>query len=360
MTYGMQKILQQFAIIILGAALTLPVIAQIAPPAPPATPAPPPSPAPRAHAAARSVYVRSGSNGGYLGVSVRDLSHDEASALKLPDDSGVEVTVVDQDGPAGKAGIKEHDVIRSFNGEKVEGRNQLARLLSETPSGHTVSIDVLRNGQPVQVKLQLADRGFTHTMVMPRIEIPEINMPPINIDMGNMALLMSVARSGIQVESLTPQLREFFGAPSEQGLLVRSVEKGSPAEQAGLRAGDVIVKVGDRAIRSIGDYRVALRDASGKTVSVSIVRDKREQSLSMKLPERRESSSALRDYDFDFEFPVLDPQYVADLQANAQVLRDQAQQFKDQWKDWQKEFEKSQKDWQKQMKDWNKQWKDFE
>jgi C-terminal processing protease CtpA/Prc len=341
-----KQILQLLAIFLISGVMC----AQEAPPAPPATPAVP-APAPRAAQHARTVIVRNGSGNGYLGVSVRDISSDDVSSLKLPDESGVEITVVDQDSPAGKAGLKEHDVIRTFNGEKVESRAQLFRMLTETPAGHTVTLGLLRNGQPLNMKVQLADRHVytSGPIVIPRIEVPEINIPAMNIDMGNMEMLMSTARSGIQVESLTPQLREFFGSPSDQGLLVRSVQKGSPADQAGLRAGDVIVKVGDRQIRSVGDYRMALRDSSGKSVSVGIVRDKREQSLTMKLPERRESSSALED--FDIQLNGLD-EGLAGLDAMLAMLDAQ----KEQWKAWQKSFQDSQKEWQKQMKDWQKDW----
>jgi membrane-associated protease RseP (regulator of RpoE activity) len=215
----------------------------------------------------------------------------------------------------------------------------------------------------MEMKVQLADRQrYAETWVMPHVEVPEINIPPINIDMGNMAMMMSTARSGVQVESMTPQLREFFGAPAEQGLLVRSVEKGSPADQAGLRAGDVIVKVGDRPIRNVGDYRIALRDSSGKSVSIGIVRDKREQSVNMKLPERRESSSALEDFDIDLS--GLD-EGLASLDAKLAMLDAQKAQWKD-WekqieksqKEWQKSWEKSREQWQKQMRDWDRDWHD--
>lgn len=340
MNRGTGKLFWVSAILMISAG----ALAQEAPPAPPA-PQAAPAPRPARHA----VMVRSGSGNGYLGVSVRDISSEDVSKLKLPDDSGVEVTVVDQDSPAGKAGIKEHDVIRSLNGEKVESRAQLFRMLTETPSGHTVSLDLLRNGQPMNLKVQLADRHtYAQTWVMPHIEVPEVVIPPINIDMSGMEMLMSTARSGVQVETMTPQLREFFGAPAEQGLLVRSVQRGTPADQAGLRAGDVIVKVQDRPIRSVGDYRMALRDSSGKSVSISIVRDKREQSLTLKIPERRETSSAWEDYDLDLS--GLD-EGMAGLQANMAMLDAQ----KAQWKAWQKDVEKSQKEWQKQ---WEKQWKD--
>src|SRR5205807_1306767 len=136
------------ATLAMAASLAQTMVAQTPPPppqpAPPAVaqPAQPAAPAmaPRAstHSHTTTIVRTSGSGGGYLGVSVSDVSQEQVSSLKLPDDSGVEVTVVDQDGPAGKAGIREQDVIRSFNGEKVESRAQLFRMLTETPGGRTV------------------------------------------------------------------------------------------------------------------------------------------------------------------------------------------------------------------------------
>lgn len=327
-----------------------PVPAQPAQPAQPAMPAPP---APRARAMAHTYVRTSSGSGGYLGVSVSDISQDQVASLKLPDDSGVEVNVVDQDGPAGKAGLREHDVIRSFNGQKVESRAQLFRMLTETPAGHTVSLEILRSGQPLNIKVQLADRHTVSTFVMPH-DFPDVVVPSMNIDIPNMTMVMSVGRSGVQVESLSPQLREFFGVPSEQGVLVRSVERGSAAEQAGIRAGDVIVKVQDRQVRNTSDFRMALRDSSGKSVSVGLVRDKREQAVTLKLPERRDSSSA-RDYEIDLS--GLD-EGMAGLQANLAQLEAQKEQWKEWQKQWQKSAEDSRKQWEKWQKDWEKQWKD--
>src|SRR5579862_9718765 len=75
-------------------------------------------------------------------------------------------------------------------------------------------------------------------------QMPEIHMPDIDIPSINMVMVTSSARSGLMVENITPQLGEFFGVKNGAGVLVRSVEKGSRAEKAGFRAGDVIVKAG--------------------------------------------------------------------------------------------------------------------
>src|SRR5579862_1922009 len=96
--------------------------------------------------------------GSYLGVDISDVTTDRLGALNLKEEKGVEVTMVDQDAPAGKAGVKEHDVILSLNGTEVESVEQLRRMIHEVPPGRVVTLGLSRNGQPLSVKVQLADR----------------------------------------------------------------------------------------------------------------------------------------------------------------------------------------------------------
>src|SRR5215813_3183867 len=97
--------------------------------------------------------------GSYLGVDTRDITPDRVSTLKLKNESGVEVTMVDQDAPAGKAGIKEHDVILTLNGNKVESVEQLRRMIREIPPGRVVNVGVSRSGESLSMQVQLADRS---------------------------------------------------------------------------------------------------------------------------------------------------------------------------------------------------------
>ena len=97
--------------------------------------------------------------GSYLGIDSRDVTSDRVAALKLKEERGAEVTLVDQDAPAGKAGIQEHDVILQFNGQPVEGVEQLGRMIHETPPGRTAALLLSRDGQPVTINVNLADRG---------------------------------------------------------------------------------------------------------------------------------------------------------------------------------------------------------
>ena len=107
------------------------------------------------------------------------------------------------------------------------------------------------------------------------------------------------------VENITPQLGEFFGVKNGNGVLVRSVEKGSRAEKAGLRAGDVIVKVNDQPVHDTSDFTHAVKSRSGNSVSVGVIRDKKEQNLNLALPERKESGDLWEEEESEDD-PVID------------------------------------------------------
>ncbi len=134
----------------------------------------------------------------------------------------------------------------------------------------------------------------------------------------SVVVVHSSARSGLMVENLTPQLGDFFGAKDGQGVLVRSVEKGSRAEKAGLRAGDVIVKVNGEAISDSGDFTHALRGRKNNSVNVSIIRDSKEQTVTLALPDHSQSEVL----DESFELPEIDAETQFDLtDAQAEVAR---------------------------------------
>ncbi len=263
-----------------------------APAAPPAPPAPAvkarPSPAPAA-TATWAAAAKSAKPSSYLGVDIRDVTHDRMAALKLKDARGVEITMVDGDAPAGKAGLKEHDVILSFNGRNLQGSEDLRKLIRDTPPGQTVELGISRDGKPMTIKTQLADRRRV-VVVAPRVEISRIRIPRIGVPI----ITTLSRRNGVLVENLTPQLGEVFGVKDGEGVLIRSVEKGSPGEKAGLRAGDVIVRVGNQKVAGTSDWNRLLREQKPGPVQLGIMRDKRQQTLSLTVPERsREPSDAL-------------------------------------------------------------------
>jgi serine protease Do len=244
----------------------------------------------------------SSGGGSYLGVDTRDITSDRLGQLNVKDESGVEVTMVDQDAPAGKSGLKEHDVILSINDQKIESVEQLRRVVHEIPPGRSVTIGISRAGQPMTLKAQLAERNMDRSFNfnMPPINVPAIHIPPINmpeIDVPTVVVMHSPHNSGMMVENLTPQLGDFFGVKSGNGVLIRSVERGSRAEQAGLRAGDVIVKVDGSGVSDCSDFTRLLRQRKGTKASVTVMRDRKEQNLTLTLPEPRHTGS-LKDCDY--------------------------------------------------------------
>ena len=301
-----------------------------------------------------------GSGNSYLGVDTRDITTDRLSALQLKEERGVEVTMVDQDAPAGKAGIKERDVILSVNGTQIESVEQLRRVIHEIPPGRVVTLGLSRNGQPVTVKAQLADRK-TNFMNLPSVKTFKFEVPPTpvvpDIDIPvSVVVVHSSARSGLMVENLTPQLGIFFGVKNGQGVLVRSVEKGSAAEKAGFRAGDVIVKVNNEPVNDTGDFSHTLRAGKENTVSIGIIRDKKEQTLSLTLPERKRSDLI----EESFDVPEIDAETRVELDTvrrEMALLKPEMMRYAEQMKllkphmdEMTKELTKNKAELQKQMK----------
>src|SRR5712675_3299032 len=95
----------------------------------------------------------------YLGVDIRDVTTDRMAALKLKEERGVEITMVDADAPAGKAGLRERDVILDFNGTAVESEEQIRRLIREVPPGRTVTLGISRDGSAMKISAQLAEHN---------------------------------------------------------------------------------------------------------------------------------------------------------------------------------------------------------
>ncbi len=279
------KRFSQFAIIILavGAMAAAQAPAPPAPPAPTTTPkAPriPAVPATPATPAVPPVPPASSKHYSYLGVTVRDISADRVSALKLKDDHGVEIVLVDSDSPAGKAGLREHDVVLTFNGRTLQSPEEFRKLIRDTTPGQMVELGISRDGQRLTVKPQLADRQkivYAAPKEKIKVSIPRFEMPIITT---------LSSRNGVVVENLTPQLGEVFGVKDGAGVLVRSVEKGSAGETAGLRAGDVIVRVGNEQVANTSAWNHAMRDQKPGPVQLGIMRDKRQQNLSFTVPER--------------------------------------------------------------------------
>jgi serine protease Do len=209
----------------------------------------------------------------FLGVAIQEIDSERAKALKLSEEAGVEVTRIAPDSPAEKAGIKTGDVLTQYNGQRVEGMDQFSRMVRETPAGREVRIGILRNGSAQTISAKIAARPVITGQLVPAptaLQTFDYRFP----DMPQSRMTWRSTILGIDVETLDGQLAEFFGV--KEGVLVRMVNKDSAADKAGIRAGDVIVRVDDVKVATPADISTHLRAARGRPVSVSVVRDRKE------------------------------------------------------------------------------------
>jgi serine protease Do len=230
------------------------------------------------------------SSQGYLGVYFGEVDNERANALHLKD-AHAEVVMVDHDAPAGKSGLKVHDVILQLDGQAVDNVDQLRRRLRDMPSGRTVTLLISRDGNRINVTVQLCDKAVLQQAWLQHFSVPEPAAPAAgqsflgNAPSGGSAFLDSmIPRAlyvGADVNPVRTQLADYFGVKSGTGLLVESVDDPSPAARAGLKAGDVVVKVDSQQMTSKNDWLKAIRNHRGQPVQVTVMRNKQELILTM-------------------------------------------------------------------------------
>jgi len=224
----------------------------------------------------------------WVGVMVQEIDGDRAKALKLPNEAGVEVTRVEPDSPADRAGLKTGDAITQWNGQQVEGMEQFSRLVRETPVGREAKLDIVRNGAPqnltVKVGARKTPQAFTMLTPVPApipapvpMERYELRMP----DMPRSFMSWRSSALGMEGESLEGQLAQYFGV--KEGVLVRAVSKNSAAEKAGIKAGDVITRVDDTRVATPADVSSRIRSTRGKPIGFVLMRDHKEVNVSVTL-----------------------------------------------------------------------------
>jgi len=217
---------------------------------------------------------------GWIGVSVDDGK-----------DQGAEIRSVEGDSPAAKAGLKTGDLIIEYNKTPVLGTVQFTRLVRETPVGRTVEIKVRRDGrdQTMQITTErlntninrlFRSNGGSYSAVIPDASILRDRLDSLYRERPRIQLWSSYTRSGIRVDEMTAQLRTFFGVNSNNGVLVASVETGSSADKAGLKAGDVIISVDNQIVRTPSEFDREMR-SGGTKVSLRVVRDRKEIDISL-------------------------------------------------------------------------------
>jgi len=182
---------------------------------------------------------------GMLGIIIQDITKELAEQFNLSDTKGALVSQVNKDSPAEKAGLKAGDVIVRLDDKVVSDTRQLRNLVAATAPGSHVKIDVIRNGK---------EKTFSAM-------IGKMTAETVAIAESTGKAKDQLAKLGLEVQALTPELAKQYGLQGEHGVLVSAVEPGSPASMANLQAGDLIVEANRKPVTSIG----ALQDALGKS-----------------------------------------------------------------------------------------------
>jgi serine protease Do len=183
---------------------------------------------------------------GLLGVSIQDLTPELAKSLGLEESKGALVAQVTPDGPADKAGIKQGDVIVNFDGKQIDDSHDLPRVVASTPVGKTVTIRVLREGKEIGLQAEI-------------VEMEDEKLAEKR-SIGPQSL-------GITVQNLTPQIARELGLKKAEGIVITAVEPASPAEEASLQPGDVILSVNRKQVKDVDDFEKIIEKAKkGDTI----------------------------------------------------------------------------------------------
>jgi len=240
---------------------------------------------------------------GYMGVLTGDIDGDAATRLKLRDAHGAVVTLIDHDAPAAQAGIRINDVIVEINGQKIDNTEQFSHALHELPAGRTVTVLLSRDGVQQTIKVQLVDRKKIEHDVWNKLDGTRDgsgSAPAMGIISGggtgdipsggfHMPFFGSTLNVGALVEPLTIQMTEYLGIQS--GVMVKQVARKSEADAAGLKPFDVILKVDGEAIANTAAWDRTLRANQNKSVQIIVLRDRKQQTLTLQVDSRRRRSA---------------------------------------------------------------------
>ena len=225
-----------------------------------------------------------------IGVTIRDVTSEDAAKAKMAQPAGVYVESVREGTAAAKAGLQAGDIVIEFDGERVRSASHFTRLVQESVPDRQVAAVVVRgtSKQTLNVIPEAVGTNFlSRNLFRPQdlqLQVPRNFNFDVEPNFLRRALPLSGNALGVSVTPLSEQLAAYFGV--KDGVLVNDVTTSSPAASAGLRAGDVITAINGEQVSSAAEITRALRDNRNETVDITITRDRKSQTLKATVPTR--------------------------------------------------------------------------
>lgn len=239
------------------------------------------------------------SNRPWIGVYTQEIDKDLSEAFNLNQDEGIVVVDVVDGSPADEAGLRRKDVIIEFNGKKVDGSEPLADFVDETKVGDKVEIVVLRKGQKKILTLEIGEKPKSNWREYSRQAFTD------QLFKNNLALAIGHrGYMGVAIQDLNDQLGDYFGVKDGDGVLITEVEEDSPAEKAGLNAGDVIVGADDEEITDTDDIFDVMSDKEeGDSVKITYLRKGEKHTVPVEVTEESFSMSKVSLPNLNIQIP---------------------------------------------------------
>lgn len=241
-----------------------------------------------AAAQAQPRVIMQGAGTASLGITIRDVTSDDASKARISPPAGVYVDSVREGSPAARAGFQAGDIVIDFDGERLRSASHFMRLVQESVADRQVSAVVVRgtSKQTLNVVPEASSASSFILRNMPQLNVQGPGPFTLETYRGNLrfALPVTGATLGMTVTPLSDQLASHFGV--KQGVLVSNVTSGSAAATAGVRAGDVVTAINGQSVTSAAEITRALRENRSDTVEISVTRDKKSQTLKATVPSR--------------------------------------------------------------------------
>ena len=217
------------------------------------------------------------------------------------EDDQVEITEVEKDSPAELADLKEGDIVLQFDGEDVYDEEMLAKMIRQRKPGETVTLKIERKGKTQDVRVKLGEfteeeawkdfeRKFPH-LFRTRPDIRLEREEPSRSDVFRWSF-GERKYIGVYIRELNKELSEYFGVDEGTGLLIEKIEEGGPAEEAGLKVGDVIIRADGERLESTQELSELIQDKKeGDKVTIEFIRDKKKKSVEIEVKEEETNLS---------------------------------------------------------------------